>query len=66
MACMRFDEWKTIAETSTPEQTKDAAACLAHVLQAGDVVLLTGDLGAGKTQFAQGVAAGLEIGRAHV
>ena len=58
---MRFDEWKTIAETSTPEQTKDAAACLARVLQAGDVVLLTGDLGAGKTQFAQGVAAGLGI-----
>ena len=32
---------------------------LADELLAGDVVVLTGDLGAGKTTFVQGVAAGL-------
>jgi len=48
-----------VAETSTAEQTKAAGAALASALSAGDVVLLTGDLGAGKTQFVQGVAAGL-------
>jgi tRNA threonylcarbamoyladenosine biosynthesis protein TsaE len=31
------------------------------VLRAGDVVLLTGELGAGKTTFAQGVGAGLRV-----
>src|SRR5690349_417132 len=34
---------------------------LAGVLRAGDLVLLTGDLGAGKTTFTQGVGAGLQV-----
>jgi tRNA threonylcarbamoyladenosine biosynthesis protein TsaE len=34
---------------------------LAAVLRAGDVVLLTGDLGAGKTTLTQGIAAGLGV-----
>lgn len=33
----------------------------ARALKAGDVVLLEGDLGAGKTQFTKGVAKGLGI-----
>lgn len=49
------------ARTATPEQTKALGAALAPALRAGDVVLLTGDLGAGKTQFVQGVAAALGI-----
>ncbi len=34
---------------------------LAEVLRAGDVVLLTGDLGAGKTTLTQGIGAGLRV-----
>lgn len=34
---------------------------LAGLLRAGDLVLLTGDLGAGKTTLAQGVGAGLRV-----
>ncbi len=49
------------AHAATPEQTKALGAALAPALRAGDVVLLTGDLGAGKTQFVQGVAAALGI-----
>lgn len=50
-----------IRETTSPEMTKQLAATLAPHLRAGDVIVLTGDLGAGKTQFVQGVAAGLGI-----
>jgi tRNA threonylcarbamoyladenosine biosynthesis protein TsaE len=42
-------------------QTHRLGARLGELLQAGDVLLLEGDLGAGKTVFAQGVAAGLGI-----
>ena len=43
------------------EQTLEFATEYAKTLRAGDVVLLDGDMGAGKTVFAKGVAIGLEI-----
>ncbi len=43
------------------EQTQRIGARLAAFVQAGDVLLLEGQLGAGKTAFTQGVAAGLGI-----
>ncbi len=43
------------------EDTENIAIKFAKSLVAGDIVLLSGDLGAGKTQFAKGVAKGLGI-----
>ena len=43
------------------EDTQEYAHRIAQRAQAGDVILLVGDLGAGKTHFAQGFAAGLGI-----
>jgi tRNA threonylcarbamoyladenosine biosynthesis protein TsaE len=42
----------------SPEQTRRIGMRLGEVLQAGDVICLQGDLGAGKTTFVQGVARG--------
>lgn len=46
---------------SSAEEMKQIAAELANALHAGDVILLRGDLGAGKTTFTQGLAKGLGI-----
>lgn len=45
--------------TKAPEATRDVARGFARGLDAGDVVLLLGDLGLGKTCFVQGLAEGL-------
>jgi tRNA threonylcarbamoyladenosine biosynthesis protein TsaE len=43
------------------DDTRALGVRLAAVLRAGDVVVLTGDLGAGKTVLAKGIAAGLGV-----
>ncbi len=47
--------------TETAEDTRKVAEALAELLVPGDVVSLTGDLGAGKTTFVQGAARGLGV-----
>lgn len=44
-------------------QTQTIAKQMAPLLEAGDIILLDGDLGAGKTTFTKGLAEGLGIHR---
>ena len=46
---------------ATAAETKQLGAELGAALEAGDVVILDGPLGAGKTTFTQGIAAGLGV-----
>ena len=48
-------------ETSNPEQTEALGARLAPALAPGDVVLVAGDLGAGKTTFVRGACRALGV-----
>jgi tRNA threonylcarbamoyladenosine biosynthesis protein TsaE len=48
-------------ETSSPEQTQQAGAELAARLSPGDVVLVSGELGTGKTTFVRGACRALGI-----
>lgn len=47
--------------THSKEATKALGRQIASFLKRGDVVLLTGDLGAGKTTLTSGVGEGLEV-----
>ena len=51
--------------TRSAAETELLGERLGRMLKAGDVVTLSGDLGAGKTRFAQGVASGLDVDRSH-
>jgi len=46
---------------STPDDTQDFGRRLGAMLHGGDVLVLTGDLGAGKTTLTQGIAEGLGV-----
>jgi tRNA threonylcarbamoyladenosine biosynthesis protein TsaE len=45
----------------TAEQTRGLGSRLAPLLRAGDLLVLSGDLGAGKTTFTQGLGSGLRV-----
>jgi tRNA threonylcarbamoyladenosine biosynthesis protein TsaE len=50
-----------VARTTSVGETQDLAAALAALAQPGDLFVLAGDLGAGKTAFVQGFGAGLGV-----
>lgn len=50
-----------VATTTSVDQTRELAGALASLARAGDVVVLAGDLGAGKTAFVQGFGKGLGV-----
>ena len=50
-----------VVEIPNHEGMVDYGRLFAKVMRAGDVVLLHGDLGAGKTTLTQGIAAGLHV-----
>jgi tRNA threonylcarbamoyladenosine biosynthesis protein TsaE len=56
---MITNEWLTNSEI----ETKQIAHTLGQLAKRGDVFLLEGDLGAGKTTFTKGLAEGLEVTR---
>jgi tRNA threonylcarbamoyladenosine biosynthesis protein TsaE len=57
MSTSRIDSWSC----RRPEDTEGLAASMAPGLKAGDVLLLSGALGAGKTCFTRGLGQGLGL-----
>ena len=45
----------------SPQETQNLGRCIGEMSQPGDIFLLTGNLGAGKTCLTQGIAHGLGI-----
>jgi len=50
-----------VLHTATPGATRKLGERIGRMLRAGDVVLLSGELGAGKTVLAQGIGRGLGV-----
>jgi tRNA threonylcarbamoyladenosine biosynthesis protein TsaE len=50
-----------VATTSSVEATRELAEAVSSLARPGDVIVLAGDLGAGKTAFVQGFGRGLGV-----
>lgn len=48
-----------VRKTYTPDQTREFGRALGALLKEGDLVILSGDLGAGKTLLTRGIVGGL-------
>src|SRR5699024_1633329 len=53
--------WRRRVVLERTEQTRNLGAHLAAWCRTGDLIVLTGDLGAGKTTLTQGIGAGLGV-----
>jgi tRNA threonylcarbamoyladenosine biosynthesis protein TsaE len=52
---------RLVLRSASDEATQSLGAALGDTLAAGDVLLLSGDLGAGKTRLTKGIARGLGV-----
>ncbi|MCF2126200.1 tRNA (adenosine(37)-N6)-threonylcarbamoyltransferase complex ATPase subunit type 1 TsaE [Strepomyces sp. STD 3.1] len=52
---------ETEITVTSPEQMRELGRRLAKLLRAGDLVMLSGELGAGKTTLTRGLGEGLEV-----
>jgi tRNA threonylcarbamoyladenosine biosynthesis protein TsaE len=59
VSLVNTEDWEY--STGGPDETQELAGRLAAILRPGDVLLLVGELGAGKTCFVQGLARGLGV-----
>lgn len=57
---------KNIFQTSSPNETEAVAQAVAKMLQPGDVIGLSGELGGGKTTFVRGLAKGLGLEKGYI
>jgi tRNA threonylcarbamoyladenosine biosynthesis protein TsaE len=53
--------WTVLARTTSVDDTRAFAGALATLVRPGDVILLSGEMGAGKTAFTQGLGASLGV-----
>ncbi|MBP1232207.1 tRNA threonylcarbamoyladenosine biosynthesis protein TsaE [Arthrobacter sp. PvP102] len=58
---MSDPQWELSLTVQSAEETHALGAALGAVLDSGDLVILTGELGAGKTTFTQGLGEGLGV-----
>lgn len=58
---MNSRQWELSLTVQTAEETHALGAALGAALEAGDLLVLTGELGAGKTTFTQGLGEGLGV-----
>lgn len=56
----------SLIDTHSVDETLALGERIAGELKAGDILLLSGDLGAGKTHFVKGVARGFGVDELHV
>ncbi|AOZ72260.1 tRNA (adenosine(37)-N6)-threonylcarbamoyltransferase complex ATPase subunit type 1 TsaE [Boudabousia tangfeifanii] len=50
-----------VIKTKDPDQTRAVGQALAKIVRAGDLIMLSGGLGAGKTTFTQGLGEGMGV-----
>jgi tRNA threonylcarbamoyladenosine biosynthesis protein TsaE len=55
------DAWEVVMEIPTAAEMRTLGTRLGALLRPGDLIVLTGDLGAGKTTLTQGIGEGMKV-----